>query len=837
MRPTTEAMTVEDVKVKLAGATHFSVMDMNEAYHQLQLDEESRHLTTFYGTTSRMRYKRLNYGTISAQDIFDKAMDDTIHGLQGVLHIRDDFIVHGSSKAEHDDNLRKLLERFKECGLTFSPKKCKFCLPSIEFFGFVFSKEGVSPAPSKVEALRKMEGPSNASEVRSLLGMAQYSAQFIPKFAEITAPLRELTHNDTPWKWGKEEEQAFKMLKDSLSADSVLGYYEVGLETKLMVDAGPKGLGLVLFQKKPNGWQPIACHSKSLTAVEQRYSQLEKEALAVRWGCERCYKYLIGSTFTVLTDHQPLIPLFKNPNNRPPMRLERWLMFLQQFDFGMEYCPGKKNGADYLSRHAVPLSNSDANSSNRREAVVHALVQYAVPKAMSLEEVCEETEKDEELTKLIPLIQHGEMRKVKEDMQLQQYHQVFPELSVAEGVVMRGHQILIPKSLRERVLDICHEAHLGIVKSKQLLRTKVWFPGIDRSMERKVAGCIPCQASVRSKQRNPLQMTVLPQGPWRKVAADFCGPFPNGELLLVVIDEASRYPVVETVKSTSASEVTLVLDKILAAYGIPEHIKSDNGPPFNSQAFKEFCREKGMQHHRVTPVWPEANGLAENFMKNIGKVTKVAHNSGKDWRKEIFTFLSQYRSVPHPSTGKTPNYMIFGRELRNKLPEISEETIEEEIQQRDAEGKRREKQYADEHRKAQYHELRPGDMVVAKQQKRNKLSLPYDPIPYRVETVKGSMITAEKLSDGKHLTRNSSHFKKLQIGPEEVCIEEPVDFPEEGDDQAAPEETAPEMQNVPTPLGSPEARCTRSGREIKTPSWLKDYVQAILVSLATPRAV
>ena len=123
LRPVTEALTVEDINFKLEGATVFSVLDMNEGYHQLELDEDSRHLTTFYGTDCKMRYTRLNYGTISAQDIFDKAMDDTIARLNGVLHIRDDFIVFGKGNADHDKALENLLHRFRECGLTFNPKK------------------------------------------------------------------------------------------------------------------------------------------------------------------------------------------------------------------------------------------------------------------------------------------------------------------------------------------------------------------------------------------------------------------------------------------------------------------------------------------------------------------------------------------------------------------------------------------------------------------------------------------------------------------------------------------------------------------------------------------
>ena len=223
LRPVTEALAVEDIKFKLEGASVFSVLDINQGYHQLELDESSKHMTTFYGTKCKMRYTRLNCGTISAQDIFDKVMDDTIPGLDDVLHIRDDFIVFGKDNAHQDRVLENLLQRFQECGLTFNPKKCKFRLPQIEFFGFVFSKDENKPSPNKVEVLKQMDPPKDVSEVRSLLGMSQYSARFIPNFAEVTAPLRKLTHQGVKWKWSSTEQAAFDKLTDTLSSDTVLG--------------------------------------------------------------------------------------------------------------------------------------------------------------------------------------------------------------------------------------------------------------------------------------------------------------------------------------------------------------------------------------------------------------------------------------------------------------------------------------------------------------------------------------------------------------------------------------------------------------------------------------
>lgn len=152
--------------------------------------------------------------------------------------------------------------------------------------------------------------------------MAQYSSRFLPNFSELTMPLHSLTHQGAKWKWMVKEQKAFEQLKGAPSSDAVLTYYKVGLETKLQVNASPNGLDLILLQKKQQGWQLVTCASESLTTVEKRYSQTDREALAICWACEKCYMYLTGGKFTIETDHQPQLPIFNNPHSRPPMRIE-----------------------------------------------------------------------------------------------------------------------------------------------------------------------------------------------------------------------------------------------------------------------------------------------------------------------------------------------------------------------------------------------------------------------------------------------------------------------------------------------------------------------------------
>ena len=149
-------------------------------------------------------------------------------------------------------------------------------------------------------------------------------------------------------------------------------------------------------------------------------------------------------------------------------------------------------------------------------------------------------------------------------------------------------------------------------------------------------------------------MSKLPQEPWSEVSVDFFGPLPQGQYILVVIDDYSRFPEVEIVTSTSAHATIPRLDRIFSTHGIPSIVRSDNGPPFQGAEFAKFADYMGFKHRRVTPLWPEANGEVENFMRNLKKVCTAAQVEGKSWRQELHAFLRNYRATPHCSTKVAP---------------------------------------------------------------------------------------------------------------------------------------------------------------------------------------
>ena len=185
------------------------------------------------------------------------------------------------------------------------------------------------------------------------------------------------------------------------------------------------------------------------------------------------------------------------------------------------------------------------------------------------------------------------------------------------NVILKGTRIVMPMKLRKQAIAIVHEGHQGIVKSKQLLREKIWFPGIDEEVKKVVGECLACQANGPDLHPNPLQMSPLPPELWHTVHIDFGGPFLTGEYLLVVIDAYSRFPEVDIVHSTSAKTTINKLAQIFAMHGIPRNLRSDNSPPFTSRDFKTFMEEQGIRHQRTTPNWPQANAEAEKFMKPL----------------------------------------------------------------------------------------------------------------------------------------------------------------------------------------------------------------------------
>lgn len=485
----------------------------------------------------------------------------------------------------------------QERGLTLNPRKCIFGQTSLTYLGYRFTSEGVTIDPDKRSDIQNASPPTNPTEVRSFLGLANYCARFVPNFATITAPLRKLTEKNTDWEWSAEHQTSFLRIKQILLSDQVMAYFNPAKATEVLVDESPVGVSAILTQRSHDKVHIISYASRALSSTEQRYSRLEREALAVLFGCERHHLYQYGSQFSVLTDHRPLVPMFTNPH---AARMERWALRLQQYHMTLHYRPGKDHPADYASRHPASILTT-SRAEKVAEEYINFIISQTTPAALDRITIRQKTSEDGELQAVMTAVSSG-----KWDTSPNSFRMISTELSVPQdSLLLTGGRIVLPASLRCAAVNLAHKGHQGLVKTKQLLRSRVWFPGIDALVDEVMKGCLSCQANTMTHHREPLQMTEMP---------DFNGPLPTGEHLLAIIDEHCRFPIVETVRSLTASAITHIFDKIFSTFRIPKQLKTDNGPPFNSQQFTTFTQVLRFKHHRVTPLWPEANGEAERFM-------------------------------------------------------------------------------------------------------------------------------------------------------------------------------------------------------------------------------
>ena len=667
LRETYPIPQVDETLAQLAGAVLFSKLDANCGFWQIPLSAESRQLTTFITPYGRYCFNKLPFGITSAPELFQRRMSVMLEGLPGVLCLMDDIIIYGASREEHDARLEATLLQLQAAGATLNAKKCEFQKTEMKFLGHIVSREGIRPDPDKTAALVNMEAPNNVSELRRFMGMANQMGKFSPRLAEVSQPLRELLSTKRQWAWDHSQERAFAQMKEELSKPTVLALYDSKAETKVSADASSYGLGAVLLQKSGAVWRPVAYASRALSDTEGRYAQIEKEALALTWACERFSKYLLGRSFFVETDHKPLVPLFssKHLDNLPP-RILRFRLRLAWYSFTISHVPGKLlYTADALSRS--PCQNGDKNSKELEEEVetyISAIVSTLPATAQRLSQYRDEQLKDPVCALVAEYCRTSWPAKQTVKPELIPYWKVRGSLTMHDGLLLYDDRIVVPQSLWEETLQRVHEGHQGIERCRLRAKHSVWWPEIAKHLKEVVTRCPDC-AKDTSLKKEPLMPTPLPEYPWQMISSDLF--VLNGTTYLLVVDYYSRYPEVTKLSSTLSSSVIAVLKTLFARYGIPEILRSDNGPQYASDEFAQFMRSYSVEHITSSPRYPQSNGLVERMVQTVKRLLKRS--------RDPHLALLSYRSTPLPWCNLSPSELLMGRRLRTTLPQTTRQLI------------------------------------------------------------------------------------------------------------------------------------------------------------------
>ena len=646
----------EQLFANLSGAKVFTVVDAASAFYQLPLDEASSDLCTISTQFGNYRFKRLPFGIADASERFSEVMHRLFSDLDNVINCVDDFLIYGRTRTEHDESLRRFLSRCREVGLKLKPQKLQLAKPAVRFLGHNISGEGVQILEERVHAIKQMKPPSSPTEVRQFLGIINYVQKFVPNAAARTAPLRLLTRADPDdYRWGEAQQLAFEDLKATITRAPVLQHFDPNKQLTISTDASSFGMGAVLLQEG----HPVAFTSASLTPTQQRYSQLEKELLAVVFACEQFRFYILGSHIDIESDHRPLESIVKKDIAVLSPRLQKMLLRLLRYSFSLRYVPGRfMFVADALSRAPTDHRFETPDMENPGEMVLAALSVSADRQARLVRATAEDagTSVALELTRVgWPAHKHQVPPAAKP------FWQHRHELHTADDLLFRGHRLVIPACEIPAVLSTLHAAHQGETLMLRQARASVYWPGLTASIRQAVDNCDQCLAYARANPREPLVPTPPAPYPWHSIAADFMHW--KQKTFLVVVDYFSKDVVVKTVPSTSAAAVTAALNDVIIQHGVPACLISDNGPPFASREFLEYCRQWGIQLRPVSPEHPSANGQVERTIQTLKSVFNKAEASGQS----ITEALLALRNTPGVD-GLSPALLSNGRVLRTRLP-------------------------------------------------------------------------------------------------------------------------------------------------------------------------
>ena len=386
--------------------------------------------------------------------------------------------------------LEAIFSRLEVAGLRVRESKCSFFQDSVEYLGHRMSRDGVRPTEDKVKAIVDAPRPTNVTELKSFLGLVTYYARFIAQRADVLSPLYDLLKAGAGWTWSPSQEKSFCAVKQSLASNTLLVHFDPRKQLVLTTDASCKGVGAVLAHIDSSGNEaPIAFASRRLSTTEQKYSQIEREGLAVVMGVTKFHQYLCGVArpFLRVTDHKPLLKLFGQHETLPEMalgRIRRWALKLP----GYNYCIQFKRtheiaNADALSRLPCPYVEGaqpeelvlqvDSDCLDKETAgaqpEAHELVLLVDQGWLDAKEVARQTRLDPDLSKVMRLVQYGGWPdQVPES--LKPFASKKDELSLTAGVLLWGHRVLIPDAARRAVLMELHVGQPGIGRMKACWR-------------------------------------------------------------------------------------------------------------------------------------------------------------------------------------------------------------------------------------------------------------------------------------------------------------------------------------------------------------------------------
>lgn len=665
---------IDDVLVEVGGHEYYCVIDLTGAYQQLLVEEPSRELLVLNTQVGLFQYTRLPFGIKPAASVFQRFMDGLLRLLKkgkAVCFI-DDVLIWGEDPEELLMRLCEFLELAQEYNVKANWEKCRFMVREVKYLGHILSKKGVSASPDKVRAIEEAPVPKDVSELRSFIGLVNYCSKFIPNLNVKMAPLFEMLKKGVKFEWDDKKQEAFECMKKALSSERVLEHYNPKFPIVIIADASDKGVGGVLGHLVNGIEKPVLFVSRTISQAERNYPILHREALALTFVMEKCYKYLFGIPFVAFTDHQPLVGIFGAGKMLSPIianRLQRFAIRLSIFDFQLKYRPGTRNQlADVLSRLPVKGAQEDLEQEENGISQLNTILFNNEEMSLNFEVIKKFSKLDPELIKIREYITSGWPKEVPAEFK--DFVNKKEDLSYEGDILLYQGRIVVPKVLVRKALEMLHKNHIGSMRMKLLARPYLFWVGMDKDLEGFTKSCEICQSCNTDHRAKTFAAWPSAKRPMERVHIDFF--YKAGKEFLILVDAYSSWVDIQRMGKKDAGATIGALKKIFAVLGEPITMVSDNGPPFSSFEFEKFCEAREIRLLHSPPFHPPSNGLAERQVGEAKRfLSKALEEQGKDFDMDvsIVDFLKSSRFTPSCS-GKIPANEIFKFEPITNLKKL-----------------------------------------------------------------------------------------------------------------------------------------------------------------------
>ena len=651
---------INDVLAQLGGAKVFSSLDLLSGYWQIPMAEESKPLTAFSTHKEHLEFNCMPFGLTSAPLTFSRIIGQVLGHIKNVYIYLDDVIIFSEDLESHLATLEEVLQSFQKAGLKIKFSKCQFLKEELEYLGHKVNANGILMQEGKIKAMVDYPPPVNVKSLRRFLGMIGYYRPFIQNFSTIAHPLTELLKKDNTFSWGEEQNQAFQTLKNCLMKEPILVYPDFKEEFYLATDASSTGLGAVLMQKRKSRMRVISYASRVMNDTEKRYSVTERECLALFWGLKKFKHLILGYKVNILTDHKPLLDLYKKREFINNSKFNRWFLAILEFSPEIKYIPGTANNlADGLSRK---FEETESKVIDRKYCFTCRVVE------LDMTIVKMEQEKD------------SDIRNIMSDKLEDQSQR--PEFEICNGIVYKkpGNEseslrLYVPKTLIREVLNLTHShkmaGHPGQSKTQGIIRRNYYWPGCTKDVEQYIKSCHVCNVNKGNVNvPAPLERYPTELYPFQVVSMDFVGPmtttYNGNKYLLVFVDYLTRWVEIVPCANRLASTVAEAFkSRILVQHSTPEVLLSDNAPEFTGEIMQKLCDYFEVRKVQTTPYKPSSNGAVERANQKVKNLLKtLVTPTDVDWDKYIDLVQMVINNSVNSSTGETPHYILYGYDKR-----------------------------------------------------------------------------------------------------------------------------------------------------------------------------